>query len=142
MTLDEMLLQILETEELCEQKTLLARLAMRGHVVTQSTLSRHLKRLGVIKVRGRYSQPRQGRWARTGGGSPVEAVLLSPPNLVVIRTAPGHAHAVGFQLDADGFAHIVGSVAGDDTLLVAVSAPDKLESVRDAIARAYGGARD
>lgn len=131
MTLEKDIIQLIENETISDQQTLGKKLATRGHAVVQSTLSRHLKRLGVKKERGVYVVPR--RIAKSN--SPVERILLAPPNLIVIRTAPGHAHAIGFQLDEGGFEDIAGIVAGDDTLFVAVTAPENLISVQKELQR-------
>ena len=54
MELDALILQLLEAAPIADQGVLLARLEAQGHELTQSTLSRRLKRLGVLKVQGRY----------------------------------------------------------------------------------------
>lgn len=133
MTIDDDILKLVETEELADQGALADRLVSKGHRLTQSTLSRKLKKLGITKERGRYVAPRRPR----AGEMTVEEVTPVPPNLLVVRTAPGHAHAIGFQLDASRFEGIVGTVAGDDTLFVAVAPPEALAPVAKAIVRAF-----
>ena len=96
---------------------------------TQATISRDLEDLGAIKVRvpgGEtvYAIPElpreqvapQDHLRRVLGEWAVEVV--SSANLVVVRTPPGSAHVVGSALDRAGVSDIVGTVAGDDTLLV------------------------
>lgn len=127
MDLDSLILQLLETHAISDQTELLAQLATLGHELTQSTLSRRLKRLGVHKVQGRYVRS-EGAPRRL----PEATVLAVPPNLLVLRTAPGFAQALGLALDADPAEGQVGTLAGDDSVFVAVE-PARLESVRGAL---------
>jgi transcriptional regulator of arginine metabolism len=118
------------TEHAVTSQTQLAELlAGEGIPATQATVSRDLEDLGAIKVRvpgGEtvYAIPEMPReqvapedhLRRVLGEWAVEVV--SSGNLVVVRTPPGSAHVVGSALDRAGIAEIVGTVAGDDTLLV------------------------
>jgi transcriptional regulator of arginine metabolism len=98
-------------------------------VATQATVSRDLEDLGAIKVRVPggdtvYAIPElpkaqlapEDHLRRVLGEWAVDVVASA--NLVVVRTPPGSAHVVGSALDRAGIAQIVGTVAGDDTLLV------------------------
>ena len=116
MDLDALILQLLETAPIADQGDLLARLAEAGHDLTQSTLSRRLKRLGVQKLHGHYR-----RVVEAGIQALPEVTLREvPPNLLVLRTAPGFAQALGLSLDADPVSGQMGTLAGDDTVFVAV----------------------
>lgn len=129
MDLDQLILQLLEAHPIADQTDLLERLSAEGHELTQSTLSRRLKRLGVQKVLGRYR--------RVEGSAqilPEVAIAEAPPNLLVLRTAPGFAQALGLSLDADPIPGQMGTLAGDDTVFVAVL-PDRLAEVRAHLAR-------
>jgi transcriptional regulator of arginine metabolism len=124
MDLDPLILQLLELHPITDQSDLLARLATEGHDLTQSTLSRRLKRLGVHKVQGRYR--------RVEGAAqllPEVTIAEAPPNLLVLRTAPGFAQALGLSLDADPTPGQVGTLAGDDTVFVAVL-PERMAEVK------------
>ena len=105
----------------------------RACVATQATVSRDLEDLGAIKVRvaGRRDRLRHPRAARASSGRPrttsagcfgdwVVEVAHSG-NLVVLRTPPGSAHVVGSALDRSGLPGVLGTVAGDDTLIVVVA---------------------
>lgn len=122
MNVENDILKIIESESVGDQAALASRLVSKGHVLTQSTLSRKLKALGVRKVNGRYVAMRLGA---ADAWENVEIVPV-PPNLVVLRTAPGMANALGVQLDALELEGNVGTVAGDDTLFLAVSPPEAL----------------
>ncbi len=125
---------LLEGHAVTSQAQLIALLEAEGLDTTQATVSRDLDDLGAIKVRG-------------PGGETVYAIPEHPVdriapedhlrrvmsdwvadvnhslNLVVLRTPPGSAHVVGSALDRAGMSQILGTVAGDDTLIV-VAAED------------------
>lgn len=113
MALDTDLKLLLADERISDQSELLAALAARGHVLTQSTLSRRLKALGYQKQDGRYAQP-------AVPGFKLVSVTLVAPNLLVLRTAPGFAGALAVRLDANPLPGQAGTIAGDDTVFVAV----------------------
>ena len=132
MHVDELILRLLEAHAITDQTDLLVRLAAVGHELTQSTLSRRLKRLGVQKVQGRYRRVEAGATAM-----PDVALAEAPPNLLVLRTAPGFAQALGLALDRDPAPGQVGTLAGDDTVFVAVL-PERLADVKAHLARVLG----
>ena len=115
MPLDADLKILLANESIADQSELLAALAARGHVLTQSTLSRKLKGLGYQKQDGHYTQPGIP-------GFKLVSVTLVAPNLLVLRTAPGFAGALAVRLDANPLPGQAGTIAGDDTVFVAVQA--------------------
>ena len=124
MQVDDLILRLLEAHPIADQTDLLARLLDEGHAFTQSTLSRRLKRLGVQKVQGRYRRVEAGTQAL-----PEADLTAVPPNLLVVRTAPGFAQALGLALDRDPVAGQMGTLAGDDTVFVAVL-PERLAEVQ------------
>jgi transcriptional regulator of arginine metabolism len=123
---DEVLLALVMEETIPDQETIRARLQEHGISLTQPTLSRRLARLSIRKVRGRYAHFEP---LRNTNPLPFE-VELSPPNLLVIRTAPGFAQALGLKIDQLKLEGVAGSLAGDDTVFVAVRRPDLLEETR------------
>ncbi|MDE3086704.1 MAG: arginine repressor [Acidobacteriota bacterium] len=126
--------RLLESHAVTSQAQLVELLSAEGLEATQTTVSRDLEELGAVKVRvpgGEtvYALPelpvRQvapedhlrrvlGEWV---------AEVAHSGNLVVLRTPPGSAHVVGSAIDRSGFPGVVGTVAGDDTVLV-VAAED------------------
>jgi transcriptional regulator of arginine metabolism len=133
MDLDTLILQLLEGFPIADQGELQAQLAARGHELTQSTLSRRLKRLGVLKVQGRYR-----RTEAPAQSLPDVTISEAPPNLLVLRTAPGFAQALGLGLDADPVPGQVGTLAGDDTVFVAVL-PERMAQVKAHLMRVVAG---
>ena len=129
MDLDTLILELLDGSPITDQGDLLARLAAKGHDLTQSTLSRRLKRLGVQKVHGRYRRAEAGAQILPG-----VSITEAPPNLLVLRTAPGFAQALGLSIDADPVPGQMGTLAGDDTVFVAVL-PELLADVKANLVR-------
>jgi transcriptional regulator of arginine metabolism len=109
------------------QTELLKKLARRGFRATQSSVSRDLREMHVAKADGRYVLPE----ALAANGAPpakpvqafaaIRAIKAAGPNLLVVQTPPGSASAVGLAIDAARWPDVVGTVAGDDTLLVATA---------------------
>ena len=115
------------------QPHLLDLLAREGVRTTQATLSRDLDELGVIKVRAPGGQSVYALPAiETDRIAPFDqlrrvlgewvADVASSANIVVLRTPPGCAHVVASALDRSGIDGLLGTVAGDDTLMC-VAAP-------------------
>lgn len=121
--------QILEKEAVGSQAELVRLLGERGVEATQVTVSRDLEELGAVKVRrpggvlvyalpeGSNERPSPELHLRRVLGEWV-ADLSSSGNLVVVRTPPGCAHVVASALDRSGMPEVIGTVAGDDTVLV------------------------
>jgi len=121
--------QILEQHQVSSQTQLVELLAAAGVEATQATVSRDLEEIGAVKVRAAggesvYAVPELPRdrpapedhLRRVLGDWVVE--VDSSANLVIVRTPPGSAHVVASALDRAGLDDIVGTVAGDDTVLV------------------------
>lgn len=113
------------------QEELVARLQAEGFAATQSTLSRDLAELGAVKRRGAYHLPEaaDSPWTRAGFLSAAPA----GPNLVVARTEVGAAQRVGILLDQAGFDGVVGTLAGDDTIFIAVESALAQQTVLGAL---------
>src|SRR3954463_14345496 len=123
------ILRVLEDQPVSSQAQLVQLLESEGVVATQATVSRDLEELGAVKVRipggaMAYAIPEHGR-DRGASDDHLRRVLgdfvldvAHSANIVVLRTPPGSAHVVGSALDRAGLPHILGTVAGDDTLLV------------------------
>jgi transcriptional regulator of arginine metabolism len=141
--------RILESSSVTSQTQLVELLEADGVRATQATVSRDLEELGAVKV-------------RVPGGESVYAIPELPHervapedhlrrmlsdwvvdigcsgNLVVLRTPPGSAHVVGSALDRSGLAEILGTVAGDDTVLVVTTDPSGGSSVAESLGALAG----
>ncbi len=119
--------RIIENQAVGSQTELVDQLGRSGFDVTQATVSRDLKDLGAVKVPegagARYVFP-----DTAAGGVPDEALahalakyaeaITSTGNLVVVKTPPGAAQMVAAAIDGCSIDGIIGTVAGDDTLLI------------------------
>lgn len=125
--------KLIEAQPVPNQGALVDLLAAEGVVATQATVSRDLEDLGAIKVRmpggdTAYAIPAlpkeqrapEDHLRRVFGDWVVE--VAHSENLVVVRTPPGSAHVVASALDRSGTPGVLGTVAGDDTILVIVDA--------------------
>lgn len=130
MTLDEAILRLTEEREVTDQAIFLELLKKEGHKVTQPTLSRHLSKLGIQKLAGRYQ-----RVDPIPTELPAYAVSAAPPNLVIIKTRPGYAQALAVLVDQYAIDGMVGTLAGDDTVFIAV-VPEK--KMREAVETVRG----
>jgi transcriptional regulator of arginine metabolism len=107
-------------------------LSADGVQVTQATLSRDLEELGAVKVGGAYLIPEDGRRPlREAEQAPARLVRLlrelltgvdASANIAVLRTPPGAAQFLASALDRSGLPDVVGTIAGDDTILVVARA--------------------
>lgn len=119
------ILELISTQPIATQEDLAAALKAEGWDVTQSSVSRDIAALGLIKAKGIYRKP--ARVAREAENPDVERIregVLMVDNagdhLVVIHTPPGEANRVAVALDRLSWDEIVGTIAGDDTIFIAV----------------------
>ena len=138
------IVRIISTEKIQNQNQLLEKIEGLGYSMTQSSLSKRLAKLRVKKKHGIYVL---SNTVEVGLRGLLNRIDEAPPNLLVLHTPPGHAQALAFQLDYisakdpnsivsltdvedTGFPEIIGTIAGDDTVLV-VTSPDKLGVLKE-----------
>lgn len=124
------IIEIVSQKPIQTQKELATTLRTAGFEATQATISRDIRELGLIKgitekntaqyIMPRMSAPLQGdnRLKRLFKNSVVS--IDDSENLIVIKTLPGEAQGVASALDQSGYPQIIGTVGGDDTILVIV----------------------
>ncbi|MCI5065013.1 hypothetical protein MRY87_04745 [bacterium] len=113
------LLTLLQEKALFSQREICEEMTQRGFQAAQPSISRDLNELGVIKISGRYLPP--SSLSNQIPRSLTLSIQGVGPHLLVIRTKVGAAHAVAAQIDDLEIEGIVGSVAGDDTIFLAIS---------------------
>ena len=131
------------------QEELVARLSLAGITATQATVSRDLLELGAVRLkRGgsiRYVMPDQ---VETGHAAEkldrllaewVDAIIPAG-NLLVLKTPPGSANLVANALDAAGLEEVAGTLAGDDTIFVAIADGTNPNAVATMLQRRRSGA--
>ena len=137
------ILEIIEKYEVTTQEELADRLNEAGFRVTQATVSRDIRELHLFKVAG--SSGRQKYAALPGKEEEGVASrymdtfragfvsVAQAQNIMVIRTASGMAGGVAAALDAMNFTEIVGSIAGDDTIMCAVGSTEETTALVEKI---------
>jgi transcriptional regulator of arginine metabolism len=120
------ILDLIKQGPLANQDDLRRELSKRGFQVTQATLSRDIHRLGLVKMPQGYTLPQNG--AAAAAQPAVYGVerlfrefvreVREAQNLLVVKTAVGSAQPVAVAWDAESWPDVVGTVAGDDTILV------------------------
>lgn len=124
----EAMLRLVRAKEISTQEELARELEAEGWQVTQATVSRDIKDLGIIKVTLPSGGTKYSVLDRTGDVAPgrllsvfSHCVLSSEVamNLVVVKTLPGMANAAASALDSIHLSGVVGSIAGDDTVFIA-----------------------
>ncbi len=118
----ETIRQLLLQAPASTQRQLVDALIARGHLATQSSVSRDLKELGAIKTPQGYELPgdvSEGAEEMEGVAEFLRSITPAGPNLTVIRTAIGAAQRVALALDRSGWPEMVGNIGGDDTVFVA-----------------------
>jgi transcriptional regulator of arginine metabolism len=110
------ILDLIRAKPVGTQEDLRTLLERAGVPATQSSVSRDLEELGVVKQHGHYTLPRTNGAAARG--------LLSldhvGDSLIIARTVPGHASPVAVEIDAAAMREVVGTIAGEDTIFIAV----------------------
>ena len=111
------ILSLVQARPITTQQELAAQLERANFAVTQSSVSRDMEELGVVKRGRRYVLPQQQNGAASSG-----LVDLQPAGdaLVVAKCEPGLASAVAVKIDRAGLSEIVGTIAGEDTVFIAV----------------------
>lgn len=113
----DQLKQFIESESISTQEELVIRFRASGVEVTQASVSRDIVELGIIKIGGKYAIPK----GRSGDDFSLESLIPVGENLIVGKCPSGLASAVTVRIDAKHISSIVGTIAGDDTIFIAVS---------------------
>ncbi len=127
------ILELIEKYDIDTQDTLISKLRELGFDVTQTTVSRDIKQLNIVKSvssKGTYKYVAPG--IRKDEGVPVLSSAITDSvikisaagNIVVVKTYPGMANAIAVCVDSLYHESIIGSVAGDDTILLVVADAD------------------
>ena len=119
------ILKLIRSMNIFTQEDLARALKEQGIDATQVTLSRDIRDLRLVKTREGYQEMAEEEKGPEFPLLAAEFVLdvRTAQNLVVLKTAPGHANSVAVALDQEEWPEVVGTIAGDDTILVI--APDR-----------------
>lgn len=143
---------LISSMELGSQEEVLKALAKEGFTITQATLSRDLKQLKVAKaasMNGKYVYvlPNETMYKRVN--APMRATeminnsgfisLTFSGQMAVMRTRPGYASAIAYDIDQKDIQGILGSIAGDDTIFMAIEEGIERERVVEGLAQVIPG---
>jgi transcriptional regulator of arginine metabolism len=121
----EAILRLLRGADVRGQSQLAQLLKKNGYDVTQSSVSRDLRDLGVLKAGGRYLPPPDEMANANGDFHAVSQFLreikTAGTTLIVLKTTIGAAVSVTVTIDRAGWPEVVGTIAGDDTIFIAVA---------------------
>jgi len=124
---------ILSSRKASSQSEILAMLAEMGTIITQATLSRDLKQLGAARIieggEYKYVLATTPQYKRVGDTVELNEMMKVPGflsitfsgNMGVIKTRPGYASSIAYNIDNGNIAGILGTIAGDDTIMMVVA---------------------
>ena len=108
---------LIRNRRIATQDELTGLLSQADFSVTQSSVSRDLEQIGIVKINGFYALPQISNGIQKLGLLSLET---AGENLIVAKCESGLASAVAVRIDSAGISEIVGTIAGDDTIFVAV----------------------
>jgi transcriptional regulator of arginine metabolism len=121
----EAIMRILRSGTVRNQQDLVRLLKKEGHVVTQSSVSRDLRDLGVLKAAAGYVLPAEETTRANGDFRAlvqfVRGLKHAGPCLTVVRTTTGAAQSVAVAIDKAEWPEVVGTISGDDTIFIATN---------------------
>jgi transcriptional regulator of arginine metabolism len=132
--------ELVSTRDIETQEELVELLREAGFQVTQATISRDIKELHLVKVpttdgRYKYALPAEPTY---NPEAKLRRLLIDSfvsidraENLIVMKTLPGNAHAVGALIDAMDWNDILGTICGDDTILIISRSSDRASDIVD-----------
>jgi transcriptional regulator of arginine metabolism len=129
---------LVNNEHIATQEELCERLRAQGFAITQATVSRDIKELGLVKTSDEtgYYYVLSGQPTRSSAYDRMKRMFSTQvlsldcsENMVVIKTTPGAAQSVGLLIDSLNHANIIGNVGGDDTILVVVKPKNMAENI-------------
>jgi len=127
------ILKLIRGKRITTQDELAEELKNQGIAATQVTLSRDIRDLRLVKTREGYQEmvaEEIGPAFSILAGEFLHDVLRAQ-NMVVLKTSPGHANSVAVALDAEKWPEVVGTIAGDDTILVITPDNPTAEAVQE-----------
>ncbi|MCI6473287.1 MAG: arginine repressor [Bacteroidales bacterium] len=142
----ETLRMLFSSQELCSQDDVLKALGKEGFHVTQATLSRDMKQLKVAKAamaNGKYIYvlPTETMYKRVQKPMTAREMLLTSGfmsisfsgNMGVIKTRPGYASSIAYNIDNARIDTILGTIAGDDTIFIVIDEKATAEEVKSSL---------
>lgn len=147
----ETLRMLISSHELSNQEEVLKALEKEGFKLTQATLSRDMKQLKIAKaasMNGKYLYvlPNETMYRRVSTPKSAREMLQTPGfisihfsrNMGVIKTRPGYASSIAYNIDSDVIPEILGTIAGDDTIFIVLKENVSYEYVEEKLLSVIG----
>jgi transcriptional regulator of arginine metabolism len=127
------ILKLVRTKRVATQEELAQELKNLGIAATQVTLSRDIRDLRLVKTREGYQEMAPEEIGPQFSMLAAEFLkdVLRAQNMVVLKTSPGHANSVAVALDNEEWPEVIGTIAGDDTILIVTPDNPTAESVQE-----------
>jgi transcriptional regulator of arginine metabolism len=138
------IVRLLRSSSVRRQQELVRLLKREGHAVTQSSVSRDLRELGVLKHSEGYVLPDKAELAArtqdkfSAVAQFVREVRTAGPSITVVKTTIGSASSVAAAIDKAGWDDVAGTVSGDDTIFIATADSRAQSRVLDELRDAFG----
>ena len=142
----EALKMLISSKELSNQEEVLQALKVEGFLLTQATLSRDLKQLKVAKaasMNGKYVYvlPNETMYKRIHKPLSPTEMMQTPGfvsinfsgNMAIIKTRPGYASSIAYNIDSSDIPQIIGTIAGDDTIFIVIKEGETPEEVKESL---------
>ena len=142
----EALKMLISSKELSNQEEVLQALKVEGFLLTQATLSRDLKQLKVAKaasMNGKYVYvlPNETMYKRIHKPLSPTEMMQTPGfvsinfsgNMGIIKTRPGYASSIAYNIDSSDIPQIIGTIAGDDTIFIVIKEGETPEEVKESL---------
>ncbi len=132
---------IIEAKEIATQEELTEELRLRGFSTTQATVSRDINELGLVKIAGKtrkfkyaFDTPKPAIGNKIANIFKESVISIdSSLNLIVIKTSEGSANGAAFFLDKLHISEILGTISGDDTILIIAKSIDNVPYIMDTL---------
>lgn len=132
---------IIEAKEIATQEELTEELRLRGFSTTQATVSRDINELGLVKIAGKtrkfkyaFDTPKPAIGNKIANIFKESVISIdSSLNLIVIKTSEGSASGAAFFLDKLHMSEILGTISGDDTILIIAKSIDNVPYIMDTL---------
>jgi transcriptional regulator of arginine metabolism len=136
------IVRILRQTTVARQAELVELLHREGFEATQSSVSRDLRELGIVKGAERYLLPAVEDAPTTSHFETVQTFVkgyrAAGPTLTVLRTTVGAAQSVALAIDKARWPEVVGTIAGDDTIFIATESPRTQRRLQDRLRSTFG----
>ena len=134
----EAIIEIVENCEIDTQEELTEKLNEKGFDASQATVSRDIKELNLVKIKGNEKKFRYAVPKKVSEGIPegiinlfkqITQSVIVVNNMIIIKTLSGNASSAGMTIDKMHFSEVIGTIAGDDTLLIITKTDKDAETV-------------